>query len=136
MYDIFTKYVLILMTGLCRNSPITCRREHNGFINERFFKYSITCVTFTFSIVYEEKSAGHIWGVADGLTYRTIIVTFCAVRRKRRTHLDRYRYYHVFIFVYQMIKSFAGLKAFIVFRKIETKYKYGNRYKIYIVLYY
>jgi hypothetical protein len=86
---------------LCRNSPITRRRKHNGFINERFFKYSITCVTFTFGIVYEKKSAGHIWGVADGLTYRTIIVAFCAVR-KRRTHLDRYPYYHVFIFVYKL----------------------------------
>jgi hypothetical protein len=87
---------------LCRNSPITRRREHNRFINERFVKYGITRITFTFGFVYEEKSACHIWGVADGLTYRTIIVAFCAVR-KRRTHLDRGYLPDVFIFVYKMI---------------------------------
>ena len=64
---------------LCHNSPFARRRKYNGFINERFVKDSITRITFTFSFVYKKKPACHIWCVADGLTYRTIIVAFCAV---------------------------------------------------------
>ena len=94
------------MYGLCDYAPLTRRSKYNGFINERFVKDSITRITFTVGFVYEKKPACHIWCLADGLTYRTIVVAFCAVRRKRRAHLDRGYLPDVFIFVYEMIMSF------------------------------